>query len=62
MSNLTDLPVPASARTPSRARNRRSPFAVGGTVPRGALLTLAALGFILPCAAWIVISLNGWVD
>lgn len=62
MSNLTDLPVPVPARTPSRARNRRSPFAVGGTVPRGALLTLAALGFILPCAAWIVISLNGWVD
>lgn len=60
MSNLNDRP--AGTLAPVRVRNRRSPWAVGGAVPRGALLVLAALGFLLPCAAWVLVAANGWVD
>lgn len=62
MSNMNDRPAQALAQAPVRVRNRRSPWAVGGELPRGALLALAATGFLLPCAAWVLISSNGWVD
>ncbi|MHA4871351.1 ABC transporter permease [Duganella sp. PWIR1] len=60
MSNMNDHP--AAAEAPPRVRNRRSPWAVGGELPAGSLMTLAALGFLLPCVLWIAISSNGWVD
>jgi NitT/TauT family transport system permease protein len=60
MSNLNDRP--AAAEGPVRVRNRCSPWAVRGELPRGALMILAVLGFLLPCAAWILVSTNGWVD
>jgi NitT/TauT family transport system permease protein len=50
-------------RSPLRkVRNRRSPWAVRGDIPRGAFLALAVLGFVLPLVAWWVISAGGLVD
>lgn len=60
MSNMNDRPEQAEGAV--RVRNRRSPWAVRGELPRGALMLLAVLGFILPCAGWILVSANGWVD
>jgi len=67
MSNLLpDIKVPlagggtrAAARKP---RNRRSPWAVRGELPRAVFLALAVLGFLLPFLAWMLLAGSGWVD
>nr|WP_052171141.1 ABC transporter permease [Massilia sp. JS1662] len=43
-------------------RNRRSPWDVRGDLRRRSALALAVAGFVLPLAAWILVSLNGWAD
>jgi NitT/TauT family transport system permease protein len=43
-------------------RNRRSPWDVRGDLRRRSALALACAGFVLPLAAWILVSLNGWAD
>lgn len=43
-------------------RNRRTAWSVRGDIPRGVILTLAVLGFLLPFIAWFVLSGIGWVD
>jgi NitT/TauT family transport system permease protein len=43
-------------------RNRRSPWDVRGDLRRRSALALAVTGFVLPLAAWILVSLNGWAD
>ena len=53
-----DLPPPDRAVT----RNRRSPWDVRGDLRRRSALALAFAGFVLPLAAWILVSLNGWAD
>ena len=53
-----DLPPPDRAVT----RNRRSPWDVRGDLRRRSALALAIAGFVLPLAAWILVSLNGWAD
>jgi NitT/TauT family transport system permease protein len=53
-----DLPPPDRAVT----RNRRSPWDVRGDLRRRSALALAVAGFVLPLAAWILVSLNGWAD
>lgn len=53
---------PAIARTEGVVRNRRSAWSARGQLPRRVALALAALGFILPCAAWALLSASGWVD
>jgi len=53
-----DLPPPDRAVT----RNRRSPWDVRGDLRRRSALALAVAGFMLPLAAWILVSLNGWAD
>ncbi|SFV06508.1 ABC transporter permease [Pseudoduganella namucuonensis] len=52
-----------SPGAPARAtRNRRSPWAVRGGLPRSSALALALLGFLLPFIAWTALSTSGWVD
>jgi NitT/TauT family transport system permease protein len=53
-----DLPPPDRAVT----RNRRSPWDVRGDLRRRSALALAVAGFVLPLAAWILVSLKGWAD
>jgi NitT/TauT family transport system permease protein len=53
-----DLPPPDRALT----RNRRSPWDVRGDLRRRSALALAVAGFVLPLAAWILVSLKGWAD
>ncbi len=53
-----DLPPPDRAVM----RNRRSPWDVRGDLRRRSALALAVAGFVLPLAAWILVSLNGWAD
>jgi NitT/TauT family transport system permease protein len=53
-----DLPPPDRAAV----RNRRSPWDVRGDLRRRSALALAVAGFVLPLAAWILVSLNGWAD
>lgn len=53
-----DLPPPDRAIV----RNRRSPWDVRGDLRRRSALALAIAGFVLPLAAWILVSLNGWAD
>ncbi len=64
-------PSPATVQTAAQAtapvkrgvpRNRRTAWAVRGEIPRGVMLTLAVLGFLLPVLAWFVLSGIGWVD
>lgn len=43
-------------------RNRRSPWDVRGELRRRSALALAIAGFVLPLAAWILVSLKGWAD
>lgn len=43
-------------------RNRRSAWAVRGTLPRSVGLALAVLGFLLPFIAWSILSTASWVD
>lgn len=43
-------------------RNRRSPWDVRGDLRRRSALALAIAGFLLPLAAWILVSLNAWAD
>lgn len=61
MSNMNDH-GDRPAATPRRLRNRRSPWAVRGELARLPMIALAAMGFLLPCAAWILVSAGGWVD
>jgi NitT/TauT family transport system permease protein len=61
MSNLNDHGGTAPERV-RVLRNRRSPWAVRGELPRTMLIALAVSGFVLPCIAWIVISSSAWVD
>ena len=53
-----DLPPPDRVAV----RNRRSPWDVRGDLRRRSALALAVAGFVLPLAAWILVSLNGWAD
>ncbi|WP_076593622.1 ABC transporter permease [Herminiimonas arsenitoxidans] len=43
-------------------RNRRSPWAVRGAIPRSVMLTLAVSGFLLPFIGWLILSASAWVD
>ena len=47
---------------PAVMRNRRSPWDVRGELRRRSALALAIAGFVLPLAAWILVSLKGWAD
>jgi NitT/TauT family transport system permease protein len=47
---------------PAVMRNRRSPWDVRGELRRRSALALAVAGFVLPLAAWILVSLEGWAD
>ena len=47
---------------PTVMRNRRSPWDVRGELRRRSALALAIAGFVLPLAAWILVSLKGWAD
>jgi NitT/TauT family transport system permease protein len=47
---------------PAVMRNRRSPWDVRGELRRSSALALAIAGFVLPLAAWILVSLKGWAD
>ncbi|WP_195763653.1 ABC transporter permease [Duganella guangzhouensis] len=47
---------------PKRVRNRRSPWAVHGELDGRARLLLACVGFGVPFALWLLISLEGWAD
>ncbi|MDB5962115.1 MAG: NitT/TauT family transport system permease protein [Massilia sp.] len=58
MSDLNDR----GGAAPGRVRNLRSPWAVGGELPKTTLSVLAATGFLLPLLAWMVISTGGLVD
>jgi NitT/TauT family transport system permease protein len=60
MSNLP--PSEKAAVLRNTPRNRRSPWAVRGELPRSVVLALAVLGFLLPFIAWAVVSGGGWVD
>jgi NitT/TauT family transport system permease protein len=55
------LPLDRTAG-PAVIRNRRSPWDVRGDLRRRSALALACAGFVLPLAAWILVSLNGWAD
>jgi NitT/TauT family transport system permease protein len=57
-----DLPPLDRAARPVVMRNRRSPWDVRGDLRRRSALALACAGFVLPLAAWILVSLNGWAD
>jgi len=50
------------AAGPTVMRNRRSPWDVRGELRRRSALALAIAGFVLPLAAWILVSLKGWAD
>jgi NitT/TauT family transport system permease protein len=50
------------AAGPAVTRNRRSPWDVRGELRRRSALALAIAGFVLPLAAWILVSLEGWAD
>ncbi|NIA53420.1 ABC transporter permease [Massilia sp. TW-1] len=50
------------AAGPAVTRNRRSPWDVRGELRRRSALALAVAGFVLPLAAWILVSLEGWAD
>ena len=56
------LPPLDRAAGPAVARNRRSPWDVRGELRRRSALALAIAGFVLPLAAWILVSLKGWAD
>jgi NitT/TauT family transport system permease protein len=56
------LPPVDRAAKPAVMRNRRSPWDVRGDLRRRSALALAIAGFVLPLAAWILVSLNGWAD
>ena len=56
------LPALDHAAGPATMRNRRSPWDVRGELRRRSALALAVAGFVLPLAAWILVSLNGWAD
>jgi NitT/TauT family transport system permease protein len=56
------LPALDRAAEPATMRNRRSPWDVRGELRRRSALALAVAGFVLPLAAWILVSLNGWAD
>jgi NitT/TauT family transport system permease protein len=56
------LPALDRAAGPATMRNRRSPWDVRGELRRRSALALAVAGFVLPLAAWILVSLNGWAD
>ncbi len=56
------LPPLDRAAGPAVARNRRSPWDVRGELRRRSALALAVAGFVLPLAAWILVSLEGWAD
>ena len=56
------LPPLDRAAGPAVARNRRSPWDVRGELRRRSALALAVAGFVLPLAAWILVSLKGWAD
>lgn len=43
-------------------RNRRSPWAVRGELPAAIVLILAICGFLLPFAAWVLLSGKGLID
>lgn len=50
------------AAGPAVTRNRRSPWDVRGELRRRSALALAVAGFVLPLAAWVLVSLEGWAD
>lgn len=56
------LPPLGRAAGPAVTRNRRSPWDVRGELRRRSALALAIAGFVLPLAAWILVSLEGWAD
>jgi len=56
------LPPLGRAAGPAVTRNRRSPWDVRGELRRRSALALAIAGFMLPLAAWILVSLEGWAD
>jgi NitT/TauT family transport system permease protein len=61
---MRDLSPESSAAPVNKgvARNRRSPWAARGELARSTVLTLAAVGFLLPLAAWLLATATGWAD
>jgi NitT/TauT family transport system permease protein len=57
-----DMPPIDRAAGPAVTRNRRSPWDVRGELRRRSALALAIAGFVLPLAAWMLVSLEGWAD
>lgn len=57
-----ELPDIRQAHSAGRVRNRRSPWDVRGALRARTALALACVGFALPFAAWMLISLNAWAD
>jgi NitT/TauT family transport system permease protein len=57
-----DMLLTDRAAGPAVTRNRRSPWDVRGELRRRSALALAVAGFVLPLAAWILVSLEGWAD
>lgn len=56
------VPMKKRPRMARRVRNRRSPWTVRGALSRGAAMSLAGIGFLLPFIAWCVVSAGDWVD
>ncbi|MBW8898920.1 MAG: ABC transporter permease, partial [Massilia sp.] len=56
------MPPLDRAAGPATMRNRRSPWDVRGELRRRSALALAIAGFVLPLAAWVLVSLKGWAD
>lgn len=56
------VPASSTGSSKGRPRNRRSAWGVRGDLPRPVFLALAVLGFLLPFAAWTILSTNALVD
>ena len=59
---LEEAVAPVAAPKAGRVRNRRSAWGVRGALPRRISLGIAAIGFLLPCIAWTLLSTSGRID
>ena len=58
MRLLSLLPRASVAAMTPRIRNRRSAWAVRGSLPRRVSLTIATIGFLLPFLAWCDVDVS----